>query len=233
MNRIRYKSESDTYQVLLTPHLKFSPSMELLVGNWDDEHLRGFSIENYRTLPEAQCLALRLPDIDWYKLVRMHVDHYHILSKMVIDIAATHHYQVDTYPRLMSPEELKEVTFNRVENLGNRFGPTYGMNDIISICIVNPWTKNLKELADVLITIPELRIKRKQVYHDKIIHLVGLTELGTTYEIKLWPTFLYNWGKWVYEHRYQNQNKSKEALDKLFTDSLNLQTQVDNGLILR
>lgn len=233
MNRIRYKKETDTYQVLLTPHLKFSPSMELLVGNWDDEHLRGFHIENYKTLPEAQCLALRLPDIDWYKLVRMNVDHYHILSNMIIDISAENHFMVDTYPRLISPQELKELTFNRVENLGNRFGPTYGMSDIISLCIVNPWTKNLHELADVLITIPELRIKRKKVYNDKIIQLIGLTELGMTYEIKLWPTLLYNWGKWDYEHRYENKNKRPEALNKLFKDTLLLQTKVDNDIVLR
>jgi hypothetical protein len=229
MNRIRHKDGQ--YQVLLTPHLTLLPSMELLVGNWDDEHLRGFSVQEYNTLPEAQLLAFRLPDLDWYKLVRMHINHYHDLLKIINHVIDKYHFIVNLIPKVTSPEELKTITFDRVLNLGHRYAATYNMNDIISFNIINPWTKNIDELSKVLISIPELRIKKRKVYNHKIIHLIGLTELGSTYEIKLWTTVVFQTVKWLSEHSKENSNKTK--LDEMFKEALKLQSTIDKDLIIR
>lgn len=231
MNRIRH--HNNAYQVLLTPHLKFAPSMELLVGNWDDEHLRGFSIVEYPTLPEAQCHAMRLPDIDWYKLVRMHIDYVHSLEKIINGTIQRHKFIVNLETKVMTPQELKEMTFRRVQNLGERYSVTYGANDIISFCIVNPWTKNLDELAHILTTIPELRIKRHKIYNKKINHLIGLTELGSTYEIRLWPTILHHWAVWEYENKHINRNKNNDRVQKVYQVALKQQNDIDSGMFIR
>ena len=78
MNRIRIYN--DIFQVLHTPTMIIDPSMEFMIGSWSDYDLRGFQITEYKTLDDAQFDAFRLPDIDWYKLVRIHVDYFYQLS---------------------------------------------------------------------------------------------------------------------------------------------------------
>lgn len=244
MNRIR--PYNGNYQVLYTPNLVIAPSMELVIGNWEDEHFRNFYIKEFPTLPDAQCAAFQLPDLDWYKLVRIHVDYFHHLSKLIGDVLSQHRFIVDYKPNLMDPQVLKEVTFNRVMQLGNRFNMTYGMNDIISFCIVNPWTANLTEIADVLASVPQLRIRRKRTYDGKMIHLIGYTELGSTYEIKLWPTVLYQWVTWKNDHiqepireeddfhaGYGKHVYSREAVNEEYKKALLLQDKLDGEDAIR
>lgn len=231
MNRIRYKD--GLYEVLLTPNHPVLPSMELLVGNWNDEHLRGFEVKKFKTLEDAQIIAMRLPDMDWYKLVRMHIEHFHNLTKSIKYIVEEYNFLADVYPKATTPEELKDITFNRVSNMGSRYAATYHMNDIISFSIVNPWTKNLDELSKILVNVPELRIKRKQVYNGKIIHLIGVTELGSTYEIKLWPSIIYQAAVWAFKHEFPHDKRNTKKLDMMYNNALKLQNQIDSSIVIR
>jgi hypothetical protein len=231
MNRIRQSKNG--FQVLITPNLGIAPSMELMTGHWDDDDLCGFYIEEYSCLDDAQCVAFRLPDIDWYKLVRLHADHYHQLNNFIKSVIFDYKFMVELKANYMSPEILKETTFNRVSNLGDRYSMTYDMNDIISFNIVNPWTKNVEKLAKILQEMPELRIKDVKVYGNKVIHLTGLTELGTTYEIRLWPTILYQWAEWHNTHSHRNTNVSNEKLNAIYKKYWDLQDNVDRSIHIR
>ena len=103
------------------------------------------------------------------------------------------------------------------------------MNDIISFHIVNPWSNNCKRIATILINNIDLRLFKK--YEDNgVIHLIGKTgTAGTTYEIVIWPSLLYNWANWS----TNNPQISKTVRDSSFNDILEMQQKVDNGTILR
>tara|TARA_Y100000780_G_scaffold205743_1_gene200914 strand:- start:2285 stop:2908 length:624 start_codon:yes stop_codon:yes gene_type:complete len=207
--------------------------MELMVGNWEDDELQGFYVEEYNNLSEAQCSAFQLPDIDWYKLVRMNVDHYHQLNKIVGSLLKKYNFFANKETHLMRPEELKEVTFNRVLNFGERYTTTYNMNDIITINIIDPWSKNLVRIANMLEKEPNLRIFNRKVYWDKIIILTGETELGLTYEIKLFPTILWRWAKWTNWYGFTNKNENQKAIEQQRLKAIELQNQVDKGISIR
>lgn len=228
MNRIRQKD--DKYQLLITPHLFYSPSMELIVGGWDDEHLKGFDIEEYDALDNAQYKAFQMPDIDWYKLVRMNSIYFNFINTIINKVIKKYHFKVHIDSHIMSPNELKNVTFDRVHKLGERYTMTHNMNDIISFCIINPWTINLEKLSKILISIPELRIRKKFIYYGHVIHLVGLTELGSTYEIKLWPSIIHQWALWESKH---SKGKDKDSLNRGFRNMLKQQLIVDDGYTIR
>jgi hypothetical protein len=225
MNRIRVIN--NTFQVLETPNLVYDGDMGLLVGGWNDPTLRGFCVKEFNTLEEAQCVAFRQSDINWYKLVSMHVDAYHLICKKVESVLAKHKFIYNIDKRLANPDDLKDITFDRVIKLGKRFSLTYDMNDIINITISNPWTENLREMANILKR--ALGMSRIDIVNGKIFHLIGKTDLGTTYEIKLWPTVVHNWAKW------QNINCSKDnmAIKKMFEDVMKLQETIDNSLRIR
>ena len=231
MNRIRLKN--NTYQVLHTPNLVIFPAMELMVGNWEDDMLQGFYVEEFTTLEEAQCSAFQMPDIDWYRLVRMNVDHFHKYNRKISHFLKKFNFFANIDPHLMTPEELKNVTFDRVLNFGERYSTTYDMNDIITYNIIDPWSKNLFRIADSLEKIPSLRIFNRRVYWNKIIVLTGYTELGLTYEIKLWPTVLYKWAKWTAWYKNTNKNENQNIIEKQRVKSIELQYTIDKNFILR
>lgn len=228
MNRIR--EVNGKYQVLHTPNFGVAPTMEIIAGNWEDSHLRGFKIEEYPTLSDAQMAAFRMPDLDWYELVRMNVDHFHQLHRIIKQDLQDHKFIVDIKPNLMDPATLKDTTFRRATKLGERFTLTYDMNDIISFCIVNPWSKNLNEIAKVLKYDPRLRIRHIKSY-DKMIHLIGTTELGTMFEIKLWPTIMYQWA--LRNHRHYDDSGLDDTPKKFYQDCLKLQDKIDMDVRVR
>jgi hypothetical protein len=81
MNRIlQYDNK---FRVLITPSYVSSPSMELILGNWNDEHLKGFHVLEFKTLADAMDLAFKYPSIDWNKLVNIHRDAYKIITSSV------------------------------------------------------------------------------------------------------------------------------------------------------
>lgn len=195
MNRIR--EYNDMFQVLITPTYSMSPSMEIMLGNWSDEKLRGFKVVEYPTMNEAMSVAYKFPDIDWNKLVSIHEDAFDTINKAVKNVLKKYNCIVELDSQLMNPEQIKNTMFDRVIKLGERYTLFYNANDVISINIINPWYRNLLTIADNLRAVSELRIKRIMRTKTNIV-LIGVTDVGTTYEIRLWTTVVSQWARWIY-----------------------------------
>jgi hypothetical protein len=173
--------------------------MEIMLGNWTDAKLRGFKVVEFPTMHEAMDLAYKYPDIDWNKLVSIHEDAFDTINKSVKSVLKKYNFIVELDSHLMDAEEIKNTMFDRVIKLGERYTMFYNANDVISINIINPWYRNLLSIADNLRSINELRIK--QILRTKTnIILVGVTDVGTTYEIRLWTTMVSQWARWVYSN---------------------------------
>lgn len=226
MNRIR--KFNNNYQVLITPYHRFDTSFELMLGLWTDDYLRNYSITTFQTMEEAMELAFTMPDIDWFKLVLFSKDSYVKLNKIIRQIVNENNFIVEYEPHLMTPEELKETMFNRVMINGDRFRLDWNLNDVIGFHIVNPWSSNLRSIYSVLKTIPELRLMRSQ-FDNGVITLIGETDIGTTYSIILWPTLIYQYAKWS----KINPNVSDNSLATTLANIINMQKQIDNGIVLR
>ncbi len=233
MNRIR--QYNGIFQVLITPTIQFSPDSSLMLGNWEDEDLRNFHIVDFPTLNEAQCEAFKYPDIDWHRIVLNHTHIYQRLRGLIDKIIADNEFNVEFIPTLMSPEKFKNSVFDRVMNGGERYNLRYGMTDIISFTIVNPWFSNLKALSNKIAFHREhyvrndMRIKYQNVVDDKMIVLYGSTELGSIFEIRLIPTIIHQWVDWYAKTGFHNQ----EAADKVYVQLLKQQEALDNGPVLR
>jgi hypothetical protein len=107
------------------------------------------------------------------------------------------------------------------------------MNDIITINITDPWSKNLVRIANMLQQEPDLRIFDRKVYWNKIIILTGETELGLTYEIKLFPTVLWRWAKWTSWYGHTNKNENQKAIENQRLKAVKLQDTIDNSMKIR
>jgi hypothetical protein len=209
MNRIR-KVDEGRYQVLITPHQMYNTNFEYLLGNWTDEYLRNYEVREYETLRDAQNIAFTMPDLPWDRLVHFHKDSFLENRELIKRVIKENDYKVEFEPKLMTPELLKNVMFERVMNFGKRFALSYNMNDIMAYHIINPWSSNLEMMAKKLIAEPSLRIYRR-VNSDKVIYLLGKTTFGTTYEIALWPTIIAQWSKWAQSHPEFPKEKRMEA----------------------
>lgn len=233
MNRIR--KIKDGYQVLITPDIKLAPDQSLLIGNWTDEKLRNYSVLQFDSLNDAQYEAYNYPDIDWYRLVLNHQHIFIRLETTIKDILKNNNFNVDFRPVLMDTETLKETMFNRVLKNGERFNLRQNMNDIINFTIINPWVSTLQSISTVLETYQahlyrdDLRLRHKKIIDGKIICLYGVTEFGTTYEIRLIPTLLQQWVEWYKKNGYKNEDNANEFYNKI----MNQQDAVDNGPIIK
>jgi hypothetical protein len=98
------------------------------------------------------------------------------------------------------------------------------MNDCVGYHIINPWQQNLKEIATILRSIPELRINRSST-DNGVIRLVGTTDMSTSYEIVLWPTLLAQYARWVERH----PESSEEQRQKLFKQMTDAQRAVEDS----
>jgi len=198
MNRIR--EYNNMFQVLLTPTYSMSPSMEIMLGNWSDSKLRGFQVIEFQTMQEAMDLAYQYPDINWNKIVSIHEDAFKTIVSSIKQVLEKNKSIVELDSVLMNPLEIKNTMFDRVMKLGQRYTLFYNANDVISINIINPWSHNLGMLASILKNIPELRIK--QIAKTKsFICLIGVTDVGTTYEIRLWTTVISQWARWIFTNK--------------------------------
>jgi len=225
MNRILQTNNS--FQVLVTPSYVTAPSMELMLGAWSDEHLRGYNIISFSTLQDAMDLAFQYPPVDWNKLVSVHEDSFRVISQAVKRILQNGNFIVDVDYHLMDPTEIKETMFKRVSHFGERYNLFYNANDVICINIINPWTKTLNELVTILKIIPDLRIKK--IYRTKThITLLGLTDVGTTYEIRLWNTVMAQWARWIYTNKLEPM-KYAYMINQLIAT----QKQIDDGYSVR
>jgi hypothetical protein len=195
MNRIR---EIDgIYQVLVTPSHRYDTGYELMIGNWTDEYLCNYKVVSFHYLDEALNLAYQQPDINWEKLVLYHKDVYNKLYRIIRNHINKSGLDVEFTPHLMTPDELKNVMFDRVAHNGRRFNLSNNLNDVIGFKIVNPWTRNLVELAERLRGDQYLQIEKVSIKNNKIIKLHGVTDINTPYEIILWPTLISQWATWI------------------------------------
>lgn len=205
MNRIR--KINNTYQVLVNQNYTTNPSIELTLGSLTDEKLLNYEIVEFQSMQDALNLAYNMPDINFNKISSSCVDAYKRLNKLIQRYLKN--MSITFKSKLLNPNELKTITFDRISNLGNRFTFLYNFNDVIAFDIINPWTNNLINISNILVNIPELNIIRieKQQTHIK---LVGLTEMNTTFEIRLWTSLIYNFMEWIYKNNkninhYQNK----------------------------
>lgn len=228
MNRIRKYDK--IYQVLITPAIINNTCIEMLLDNWQDEYFRNFYVLNFETLQEAQCEAFKHPDLDWYRLSLTHLDVYNKFYGIIKKILRENNFIAEMEGNLMKPDVIKETMFERILANGRRFTLTYGLNDIVGFHIVNPWSKNLIDIANILQNDRHLRIFNRIVV-DKVIHLTGKTDIGTTYEIKLWPTIMAQWARWMYDNK--NNPGVLGSQKEVYIKSLQLQEQIDNGTIIR
>jgi hypothetical protein len=237
MNRIRKVNNNNgtIYQVLQTPNIPISPDSSLLIGNWSDEDLRGYSVAQFQSLNDAMAAAYQYPDIDWYKMILNHQHIFIRLKNILESIISEYNLNVEFRPTLMNPETLKNTMFDRVIRGGERFNLRFGLNDIINFTIVNPWSNNLHSLAQKIedyrahLFRDDLRIRFKNVIDGKIICLYGSTEYGTVYEIKLIPTLLQQWGEWYKKNGFRNEDVANQYYNKILKE----QQALDNGPILK
>lgn len=195
MNRIRKINR--IYQVLITPDFQISPDSSLLIGNLEDESLRNFFVLQFDTLNDAQCEAFKYPDIDWYRIISNHQHIFNRLDSTIRNILDNGGINYEIKSTLISPENFKNIIFDRVLLGGNRSNLRFNSYEIINFTILNPWTNNLYNISNILenyrahLYRDDLRIKFKKILDGKIICLFGYTEYGTTYEIKLIPTLIH------------------------------------------
>lgn len=194
MNRIR--QYNGNFQVLVTPSYNTTPSMEIMLGNWVDEKLHDFRVVEFSTMNDAMALAFSFPDIDWNKLVNIHKDVFLKINDIIKKILRENNFTVEFDPVVLTPKELKNTMFDRVMSRGARFSLFYNVNDVICFNIINPWSANLSKIASILNTIPELRI-HKTTKSKTSIKLLGVTDVGTTYEIRLWTSIISQWARWI------------------------------------
>ncbi len=227
MNRIR--KVNNKHQVLITPDIKISPDSSLLLGNWTDENLRNYYVEEHPTLNSAMGSAFDYPEIDWYKMILNHKYIFQRLSDALSSLIQD--FNIEFIPKLMTPDQLKNIMFDRVIRGGERFNLAQNVNDIISFTIVNPWSITLQKISKIienyhnLVLRDDLRIRQKKVINSKIIILYGVTEYGTTYEIKLVPTLLHQWTEWYNKNGFRNEQAASIQYSKL----LKTQNNLDNG----
>lgn len=222
MNRIR--KQNDEYQVII------SPSMDYMLGQWTDFHVGKFSIEKYGTLGEAQIRAYDLSDIDWNRLVEIHQLDYKALANILKKTLDKDGYIYDFYPHLKTPDELKNHFFDSVllaQEADVEFNiPTF-INDVITFTIVNPWTKNLIEMANVIKYVNKLNIQRIEKQNG-VIFIYGKTSANTFYKIELWTSILYQAKQWHSKNASNAPQKIKMS-NKIFTKAREMQKMLDNN----
>lgn len=218
MNRILHVENN--FKVLTTPTYTTNPSFELMIGNWTDEKLRNYKVYTFNNLQDAMDLAFQYPPIDWNKLITIHKDNFYKIKQEIHQQLQDGNFIVEVDSHLMDPTELKRMMFKRVEKYGNRFNLLYDANDIICINIINQWTNNLIEISKVLQNDPVLRIKHviKTPTHIKMI---GLTDFGTPYEIRLWTSLTSQWARWVLRNNL-DPRLYMDTLNKLLDEQKNI-----------
>jgi hypothetical protein len=235
MNRIR--KVNNKFQVLLAPHQKYNTGFEFLLGSWTDEAITGFEVKEYVALYDAECEALQQPDINWVQLVDYHKDAYLALKQYIHEIIDQSELTVQIKCQLMTPENAKNKMFDRVikghlqmneNNDMSGFRLPLDMNDIISFSIVNPWTKNLRELERHLVRTSRLNIFNR-LEKNGTVHLIGRTDIGTTYEILLVPTIVNNWMEWRLVNKKTSVARQYGELKKC----LDVQKMIDDTVPLR
>lgn len=234
MNRIR-KISDNKYQVLTNHHLRMLPDSPLYIGNIDDPDLMNYQIIETSNLNDALAESYKYSDINWKKIIDHHKYIFIRLKELIQSIINDYKLEVTFNPIYIDEGNFKNNVFERVEKYKNDTNFRFENLDIIEFDIVNPWTKNLQYIAEILtkhrgyLYRDDLRIYYEQVIKGKMIYLYGKTELGTNYKIKLIPTLLYQWLSWYYKGGYIQG----EAGQKLFNKLYHQQIELDRGVVIR
>jgi len=233
MNRIR--KVNNTFQVLASPYLRLSPDVPLFIGNLDDPNMVHYYILEFNTMSDALAEAYTYPDINWVKIIDNQTHIFIRLRTTIQSIIDKHHFNVEFKPVLLDGNTLKNNVFDRISRGGDIGEFRFENRDVIEFNIINPWTSNLKYMADILVNYREhlfrddLRLKTKKVISGKIIYIYGYTELGTMYKIKLMPTLLYQWIEWYNAEGYRNKPRAEQLYNKI----LHEQDELDKGYVIR
>ena len=224
MNRIR-KSEGK-YQVLISPR---NDIVKVLFERWIS-NLPSMTIEVFDNIDDAQVEAFSMPDINWAMLIKDHQSELERLKKLVNKSIKTRDIKIELKARLKSPGSLKNKVFNEVLSYRNRLA-TDIIDDIVGIRIVNPWTKNLVDLAEALEKTPDLKIFEKSMdKKEKILTLHGRTILGTVYEIQLMSPLMEQWYNW--KVTVQNHSGLKDAVDQIYQKMVSQQEVIDKQPVM-
>ena len=213
MNRIR--NINDKYEVLINNNYTTNPSIEISLGELFNTQLRNYEIKILNNLQDALNLAYEYPPLNFNKMHSDCVDNFKKLTYIINKILKEQN--VNIKPKLLLPDEIKNMLFDRILQKGRRFTFYYNFNDIISFDIINPYYHNLIQIINILQKIKELRIIKieKTLTHIKVI---GLTDNNITYEIRLWTNILYNFMTWII-------NNNKNLLDYMNELQLKLNEQ--------
>jgi hypothetical protein len=198
------------------------------LGGWTDARLKGFYVKEFDNLEDAQIEAYKYPNLDWSYLVALQSSSYEklngIMKEFLGSLDIVHEYE----PKQLNAAEAKDIMFNRVKKYGERFTLSYNFNDLITLKIVNPFSKNLREIAKLLQNRPELNLI-KQYNKSGVIYMIGETDVNTTYQIILCPSLINHWGKWIQMNNHLPEEVVEESLD----DVIKQQEILDSNLILR
>jgi len=129
---------------------------------------------------------------------------------------------------------MKKRFFDRIvdsQSSGETFIFPHQMTDVIEIQIINPWSRNLNEIAQLLKSNPDFQIFDLRKKHEKGIVLLGHTRVNSIYEIQLWPTIIYQWINWKEERVYiAGSPKHLETISKkMVQEALIVQNQIDRS----
>lgn len=216
MNRIR--NINNKYEVLINNNYTTNPSIEVSLGELFNTQLRNYEIKIFDNLQDALNLAYNYPPLNFNKMHSDCVDNFKKLTYLINKVLKEQN--VNIKPKLLLPEEIKNMLFDRILQKGRRFTFYYNFNDIISFDIINPYYHNLIQLINILQQTKELRIIKieKTFTHIKVI---GLTDNNITYEIRLWTSILFNFMTWII-------NNNKNLLD--YMNELQLKINEQNLL---
>lgn len=228
MNRIRV-IDSNNIQVLTTPlNRRFDAGFEYLLNSWSEAHLKTYIVKTYDNMDSALEEAFKYPNISWDTLVLMHKDQFIELKNLVETVIEENKMICDITPMLMTPKQVKYMMFDRILRGGIVFKLSWLMNNVFGYHIINPYYENLKELASKLKNIPELRIKK--IYEsNKVIRLVGRTNLETDYEIVLWTTTMAQFARWLILH----PDVETTTMDSMLNEAIEQQNQIDEKYLIR
>lgn len=222
MDRIRrYK---DGFQVLITPNQQYNVGFEYVIGSWSDGSLRGFKVVEVDSLDKAVDLADNHPNINWDQLVEFHKDSFLYLGALINKIVSYSRLPVSINSKLMEPNEVKHTMMNRVLKYQNdgSFRIVNNMNDIVSFEISAKTSIDLEKLSTHLMKNSKLRIF-KAYEKNKVIHLVGRTDISTTYEIILVPSLIKEWINMI-----NKKNMTAEETISSLEEIISIQNKIDS-----
>jgi hypothetical protein len=214
MNRIQ-KQKNGNYNVLI------SGNTDSIISELSEYSITKMYLEEYESKEEAMIKSLDLPDLNWGNIVNYHKFEFKRLKDLIYNTIEDIGIYMEFIPILKSSIKLKKTVFDRINYYKNTFHPNKHVNDIIVFNIINPFTKNLKNVMPLLTRNKELNLDKSFTKDKKIISLVGTTKNNTRYTINLYPSVMYNWLK------ASEKIDNVEQMNENYKQALELQNKID------